>query len=67
MLPRATTWSNGNVFRSLTLLAVKWCEAQGLPAFDAAKALTPANLQVHRVYVGPRVCSGRPGMIVAPV
>jgi len=44
VLPRAVTWSNGNVFRALTLLALKWCEAQGLPAFDAAAALTPANL-----------------------
>lgn len=44
-LPHAVTWSNGNVFRSITLLAVKWCEAQGLPAFDAAAALTPANLE----------------------
>jgi len=44
LLPKAVTWSNGNVFRALTLLAVKWCEAQGLPAFDAAAALTPANL-----------------------
>jgi hypothetical protein len=44
LLPKAVTWSNGNVFRSLTLLAVKWCEAQGLPAFDAGAALTPANL-----------------------
>jgi hypothetical protein len=44
LLPRAVTWSNGNVFRSLTLLAVKWCEAQGLPGFDAEAALTPANL-----------------------
>ena len=43
-LPRAVTWSNGNVFRALTLLAVKWCEARGLPAFAAAAALTPENL-----------------------
>ena len=45
LLPDSTTWSNGNVFRSLTLLALKWCEAQGLPAFDAARALTPDNLR----------------------
>lgn len=44
LLPKAVTWSNGNVFRSLTLLAVKWCEAQDLPAFDAGAALTPSNL-----------------------
>lgn len=44
LLPRALTWSNGNVFRSLTLLAVKWCEAQGMEGFDAEAALTPSNL-----------------------
>ena len=43
-LPQAVTWSNGNVFRALTLLAVKWCEARGLAGFDADAALTPANL-----------------------
>lgn len=30
-LPRCTTWSNGNVFRSLTLLAVSRCEQAGVP------------------------------------
>lgn len=45
MLPNATTWSNGNVFRSLTLLAATWCEKQGLDGFDEAKALTSANLK----------------------
>jgi cytidylate kinase len=43
-LPNAVTWSNGNVFRSLTLLAVKWCAAQGLPGFSPDAALTPDNL-----------------------
>lgn len=43
-LPKAVAWSNGNVFRSLTLLAVRWCEAQNLPSFDAALALTPERL-----------------------
>ena len=28
-LPKAVAWSNGNVFRSLTLLAVTRCEADG--------------------------------------
>lgn len=27
-LPNTVTWSNGNVFRALTLLAVTWCEQQ---------------------------------------
>merc|ERR1712032_444855 len=31
LLPRAVCWSNGNVFRSLTLLAVSYCEAKGIP------------------------------------
>jgi len=41
-LPRATSWSNGNVFRSLTLLAVSKCEKEGV-AFGK-DALTPALL-----------------------
>ena len=41
---KTTGWSNGNVFRSLTLLAATWCEQQGLAEFDGAKALTPENL-----------------------
>ena len=42
---KTTGWSNGNVFRSLTLLAATWCEQQGLDAFDGEKALTPENLK----------------------
>ena len=38
LLPRCTSWSNGNVFRSLTLLAVAKCEQSGTPF--AADALT---------------------------
>jgi len=34
-LPKAVTWSNGNVFRSLTLLAVTKCEKEG-KAFSEA-------------------------------
>ena len=34
-LPKAVAWSNGNVFRSLTLLAVTRCEADG-KAFSEA-------------------------------
>ena len=38
-------WSNGNVFRSVTLLAVTWCERQeGIDGFDPARALTKDNL-----------------------
>lgn len=40
-LPRATTWSNGNVFRSLTLLAATYAEQKGVPLSDS---LTPENL-----------------------
>lgn len=43
-LPKVTTWSNGNVFRSLTYLAATWCEQNGCEGFDAEKALTPENL-----------------------
>ena len=38
-------WSNGNVFRSVTLLAVAWCDQHNAGAFDAAKACTPDNLR----------------------
>ena len=36
-----TTWSNGNIFRSLTLLAATYCEQNGVAIKDA---LTPENL-----------------------
>jgi cytidylate kinase len=41
-IPGATAWSNGNCFRSLTLLAVTACEQEG-KEFDAT-CLTPENL-----------------------
>jgi len=41
--PNATTWSNGNCFRALTLLAAIFCEQQGKEGFDPA-VLTPENL-----------------------
>jgi len=38
-------WSNGNIFRSVTLLAATWCEQQSnCDGFDAEKALTKENL-----------------------
>lgn len=40
-LPNCTTWSNGNIFRSLTLLAATYCEQNGVAIKDA---LTPENL-----------------------
>jgi len=43
-LSNATAWSNGNVFRSLTLLASTWCEQQGEDVFVPSKALTPENV-----------------------
>lgn len=42
MLPRAVCWSNGNIFRALTLLAVTHCEQAGV-AFSA-DVLTPELL-----------------------
>jgi len=39
----ASTWSNGNCFRSLTLLAATHCEQQGKEGFDP-ECLTPDNL-----------------------
>ena len=44
-LKNAVTWSNGNIFRALTLLAVTWCELFNLPEFDAELALSGPNLQ----------------------
>ena len=44
MLPRASAWSNGNIFRSITLLAVTYCESHGL-AFSA-DILTPQLLEL---------------------
>ena len=40
------TWSNGNIFRSVTLLAATYCEQQQKDgeAFDITKALTKENL-----------------------
>lgn len=40
--PNASTWSNGNCFRSLTLLAATWCEQQG-KQFEGS-CLTAENL-----------------------
>jgi hypothetical protein len=37
------TWSNGNIFRSVTLLAATWCE-QNCGEFDKDKALTKDNI-----------------------
>ena len=47
---QVVTWSNGNIFRSVTLLAVTWCEQQlavdGVDgSFDKEKALTKENLE----------------------
>lgn len=39
----SSTWSNGNCFRSLTLLAATHCEQAGKEGFDPA-CLTPENL-----------------------
>merc|ERR1719486_314725 len=31
VLPKCVSWSNGNVFRSITLLSVTYCESKGIP------------------------------------
>lgn len=41
---QVVTWSNGNIFRSVTLLAVTWCEQNGCDGFDPTKALTKENI-----------------------
>lgn len=43
-LPNACSWSNGNCFRALTLLAVQYCAKQGFKEFDE-KVLTASNLR----------------------
>jgi len=42
-LPNGVTWSNGNVFRSITLLAATHCEQNG--NMELADALTATNLE----------------------
>jgi len=43
---QVVTWSNGNIFRSVTLLAVTWCEQQAnLDGFNKERALTKENLE----------------------
>jgi hypothetical protein len=42
---KVVSWSNGNIFRSVTLLAATWCELEGLADFDPDKALSKDNLQ----------------------
>jgi len=42
-IPNATTWSNGNCFRALTLLAATHCEQEGKEGFDPT-VLTAENL-----------------------
>lgn len=43
---QVVTWSNGNIFRSVTLLAATWCEQQPdcHGEFNADKALTKENV-----------------------
>jgi cytidylate kinase len=42
---KVVCWSNGNIFRSVTLLAATWCEQQDdCNGFDAERALTKENL-----------------------
>lgn len=41
---QVVTWSNGNIFRSVTLLAATWCEQQE-PQVPVEEALTKENIQ----------------------
>eukprot|EP01061_Rhynchopus_euleeides_P000614 TRINITY_DN10436_c0_g3_i1.p2 TRINITY_DN10436_c0_g3~~TRINITY_DN10436_c0_g3_i1.p2 ORF type:complete len:378 (+),score=148.09 TRINITY_DN10436_c0_g3_i1:35-1168(+) len=44
-LPNSVSWSNGNVFRSLTLLAATHCKNEGLDLkTQSAQVLTPENV-----------------------
>lgn len=42
---KVVTWSNGNIFRSVTLLASTWAEQNGLSTIDTDVVLTKDNLQ----------------------
>mmetsp|Transcript_10056 Transcript_10056/g.12692 ORF Transcript_10056/g.12692 Transcript_10056/m.12692 type:complete len:322 (-) Transcript_10056:146-1111(-) len=44
---KVVCWSNGNIFRSVTLLAATWCELElpGEDGFNKEKALTKENLE----------------------
>jgi cytidylate kinase len=44
IFPNCTSWSNGNVFRSITLLAATWCEQNGFDSFNADAALSDENI-----------------------
>jgi len=44
-IPAASTWSNGNLFRCLTLLALEHCKQKGVDASQLDGELTPENLQ----------------------
>ena len=41
---QVVSWSNGNIFRSVTLLAATWCEQQPNGPVDIQQALTKENL-----------------------
>ncbi|KAL7565487.1 hypothetical protein ACA910_012226 [Epithemia clementina (nom. ined.)] len=41
---QVVTWSNGNIFRSVTLLAATWCEQQPNGPVDIQQALAKENL-----------------------
>lgn len=56
-LPKCSTWSNGNIFRALTLLAVEYFASHGLPF--TAEALSPPLLadlvnMLHFEQVSPK-------------
>jgi hypothetical protein len=56
-LPKAVTWSNGNVFRSLTLLIVTWCEQNGVSF--STDVLTPELLEECMSYLSFGEFSGK--------
>jgi len=43
LIPNSLTWSNGNIFRSLTLLATTHCVQQGMDFSE--EVLTPGNIR----------------------
>jgi len=44
LAPNVSSWSNGNVFRSVTMLACRWCDENNGGVFNADKVLTKENI-----------------------
>lgn len=64
LLPNCSTWSNGNVFRSITLLAATWCEQNGFESFNADAALSDQNIAAYMTMLSFEKKDGRFDVII---